>query len=245
MSATQEQLDSICRLLCSGEKANINLAEMLIMGLHVNLDELLKTWGFYRLGFDSFEKFSLGARVEHTVMQREFGTYESPTNVLAPLKELKTLIRLCCEFQDEKFVFGLPALENLRIFTCDITQIKSLEWLSKFPNLERIGLYGNHIADIKEVTVLKKLKHIDLRFNRVHDITPLAKLENLESVQLNGNRLSKSQDKNSSYMDNYKIDISPLYELPNLKGLSLSSVYSNLEMELHEKYLPNCQINYF
>ena len=65
--ATQEQLDSILRLLCSGEKANINIVEILVMGLHLNLEELISKWGFNKLGFHCLKDFLLGENVSHSL----------------------------------------------------------------------------------------------------------------------------------------------------------------------------------
>ena len=75
------------------------------------------------------------------------------------------------------------AVENY-VQNGDIQQgtIRSLDDLTKIPNLEKFAIGYQQISDVSPLSSLVELRHVDLRNNNlILDISPLAALHNLQS----------------------------------------------------------------
>ena len=88
-------------------------------------------------------------------------------------------------------------------------QIRSLEDLSRLPNLRELCLVAQQIDDLTPLGGLKRLEKVEFKHNNISDLSPLAGLEQLVSAGLNDNPLS---------------DLSPLATYPNLRFIDLCDV---------------------
>lgn len=114
----------------------------------------------------------------------------------------------------------------------DNPSIKSLEALSKFPNLERLTaarmkcLPGN----MGFIGALKKLKYLDIEFNDLNDsdFAEIDSLTNLEEINFGDTKITDAGFKHFSRLS--KLKIMRLKKVPNLNGSGFSFVpTSNLK----------------
>lgn len=82
----------------------------------------------------------------------------------------------------------MSKFDSYKVNTSD--NIKSLEGLEYFINLEKLNLRGNNIADITPLMNLEKLRELDLSCNFIRNIEPLNNLQNLEKLDVSWNGLS-------------------------------------------------------
>lgn len=129
--------------------------------------------------------------------------------------------------------YGLISSSDvLSITKLDLSKrnLKSLEGLQFFSNLEEIILSKNELSNISTLGKLKKLRKVILDENSISNISALSNLENLEYLSIKKNTLADLSSLSlltkltSLYVSNNNIsNIDSLSKLVNLKVLSLSN----------------------
>lgn len=84
-------------------------------------------------------------------------------------------------------------------------QLKSIQPLAHFRNLERLDLAATNVSDLTPIASLEKLQSLDLSGPNVSDLAPIAKLENLRLLDLSHSNAS---------------NLAPVAELENLRSLA-------------------------
>ena len=104
-------------------------------------------------------------------------------------------------------VTEITEADALKVKKLDLHEtIYSFDWLEKFKNLTKLGLFQKCMSDLKPLAGLTNLTKLDLDSCNISDLTPLAGLTNLTSLNLGGNYIS---------------DLKPLAGLTNLTKLDL------------------------
>ncbi len=82
----------------------------------------------------------------------------------------------------------LPISERLNELWLDGCAIEKLDSLKHFPNLTKLGLYGNPIftSTLESLSFSPKLKELDLGGTNINDTSSLSSLNSLEKLSLNG-----------------------------------------------------------
>ncbi|CAH2212601.1 leucine-rich repeat domain-containing protein [Tepidibacter aestuarii] len=119
-------------------------------------------------------------------------------------------------------------VKNIKELKLSDWDIKDLDGLSKFVNLEKLYLDNNYLDNIEEIKYLTKLKVLHLQRNKIKDIKPLKNLINIEELSLNGNGIQKIGSlsnlinlKKLYLAENHIRDIDSLKVLVNLNELYL------------------------
>lgn len=82
---------------------------------------------------------------------------------------------------------NIRAANQLKRVVCASGDISDLSGLSRFTEIEQLGLAGNSISSITELAKLTSLSHADLSSNNIANFTPLSTLPRLKYLKLSGN----------------------------------------------------------
>ncbi|MFW6216162.1 MAG: leucine-rich repeat domain-containing protein [Alkalispirochaetaceae bacterium] len=115
-------------------------------------------------------------------------------------------------------------LETLTDLDASERGIESLDGIEQLPNLRRLNLGGNRIADLRPLASLTRLAALDLRDNYISDLEEvhlgsLEELQELSELSLRNNRESAHPEEPSNF--EHISDISPIARLSSLEILDL------------------------
>lgn len=91
---------------------------------------------------------------------------------------------------DASVLDGLPHLERVRFYRCDVSD---LDVFTHLHELNSLSLEKNRIRDVSRLGSLKKLYSLDLSDNLIEDCAPLCELKSLLLLDLQGNNLDQGQ----------------------------------------------------
>lgn len=114
-------------------------------------------------------------------------------------------------------------LLDMSLLNAEKCGVKSLEDLSKLPNLQHIFLQGNGLTDISGVACLKELVYLNIDENEVSDISVILELPKLIELSASHNNITDISPLAGQtrflrlYLDDNSLkDISPLADLYKL-----------------------------
>lgn len=94
---------------------------------------------------------------------------------------------------------------------CPAGNISSLEGITQFPNITKLGLGNNKLKDLAGVQVLTQLQHLDASGNNLTELTELNGLKKLRYVDLRRNNAlvctSIDRDAIMTASDNLKLEL--------------------------------------
>lgn len=128
------------------------------------------------------------------------GVFTAPTGPSIPkwLRSLlgddhfQTVIGVTIEQEevDASVLDGLPHLERVRFYRCDVSD---LDVFAHLHELKSLSLEKNRISDVSPLGSLKNLYSLDLSDNLIEDCAPLCELNSLLLLDLQGNNLDQGQ----------------------------------------------------
>lgn len=117
-----------------------------------------------------------------------------------------------------------------------IKDIKELEDLENFSDLEVLNLYQNQIEKIDGLDKLKNLQQLNLDYNKITSISGLENLENLKELRICNNLISEIRGidnlKNLESLYLWDNQITKIYGLENLKNLKRLQLQNNKIKEI-------------
>ena len=125
------------------------------------------------------------ACADYSVSLNTNEVYTPPTliaNYTISDRELKECIRSAVK---ENQVTNVKALHSL---ICPEGNIADLTGLDVFVGLKSLGLAGNKISNLDELSKLRELSQIDLSNNKIVDVYALRSITSLKRVDLRGNK---------------------------------------------------------
>ena len=150
---------------------------------------------------------------------------------------------------DLKIIAGLPALKNLTLTECNLSNIESLSAATKLtaldlssnairdlspltflPALESLNLSHNALTSLNAISSLSGLKVLDISYNSLESVAPLSALTQLQELYINNNAvatltgidsLTNLTVLNASF--NALADITQVGSLTKLETLDISS----------------------
>jgi Leucine-rich repeat (LRR) protein len=157
------------------------------------------------------------------------GTLKLPSAMIA-----QTNLYLLWANRCELTTFPTELPPNLTQFSADFNQISSFAGIdgTYFPRLEKLSLFGNHLADFpEELLTFKQLQYLDLGNNLLSQLpSTIQQLQSLEKLNLTKNRLETLPEEfktltalQALYLGNNAFSQVPeiLFSLHNLRELSL------------------------
>ena len=141
---------------------------------------------------------------------------------LSVMPELESLDLSGCELsaEDLDVIGALPALTELRLSSCGLTNIGSLGALTELTNLD---LSYNSISDINAISSMKYLEELDLRSNAVSSLEALKHAGKLRALNISENNIPSlapladcSQLEKLIADDNHISDIGVVAKMPKL-----------------------------
>lgn len=162
---------------------------------------------------------------------------------LNPFRNLKTLKDLHLSFTPLAFtgtIDPLLGLSNLEKLVLSFTEVSDLKFLSNFPRLQLLNLYGTKVTDFTPLTGLPELSELVLSNNRglAVDVEVLTGIRKLESLAITESTLSNPQSlqkmagtlKSLELHKNELSNCSPVATLKGLQRLTLTSTtFSDLK----------------
>jgi Leucine-rich repeat (LRR) protein len=149
------------------------------------------------------------------------------TNAFEDENLLKAIRKLIGKPFGTIMISDIYYLENL-----DLSEknIKSIQGLQYFENLEILEIYNNQITDITPLKNLINLKRIEIYNNQISDISPLKDLKKLIGLSIAGNKVTNIKDlenlTNMLWLNicfNQITDISALEGMINLRSLAINN----------------------
>jgi Leucine-rich repeat (LRR) protein len=169
-------------------------------------------------------------------------------------------------------IYPLYLYPNIQDLDLSTNSISDINLLSGMPTLKRLNLSNNKVASIKPLISLRYLKDLDLSNNQLTSCSELANLISVVSLDISGNEISDisflsgmsslktlnikgNEIKNIDYLKNLinleeltlsvtdDTDTSFLFRMKNLKVLNINSYFSNKEVVILTKALPDLKVN--
>lgn len=109
---------------------------------------------------------------------------------------------------DIKSIEDLKYFINLNRLVISYNQIEDISVLAEMKNLDTLGLYFNKIRDISALSELPSLRYLYIYNNNIADISPLSGLKELKELYIQNNQIN---------------DINALKSLNNLKVLAANN----------------------
>ncbi len=261
---TQEELESITKLVVAGEKvASIQGIEYLTNLEYLNLNgnqitdisplsNLVKLTNLY-IGTNKITDISA---LQNLTNLRELYLNEDNISDISPLANLTKMYSL--NLGANHNLSDLSPLSNmtgLNYLTVTESKVKDVTPIANLTDLYSLSLNYNQIEDISPLTSLTSLHYFTAYVNQITDITPVANMTRLNSLKIGNNKITDlSPLANLSQLTWLEIgtnqisDINAVKDLTKLKMLNVGSnqisdisVLNNLS-QLNSLFLNNNQL---
>ncbi|EKB6591212.1 InlB B-repeat-containing protein [Listeria monocytogenes] len=261
---TQEELESITKLVVAGEKvASIQGIEYLTNLEYLNLNgnqitdisplsNLVKLTNLY-IGTNKITDISA---LQNLTNLRELYLNEDNINDISPLANLTKMYSL--NLGANHNLSDLSPLSNmtgLNYLTVTESKVKDVTPIANLTDLYSLSLNYNQIEDISPLASLTSLHYFTAYVNQITDITPVANMTRLNSLKIGNNKITDlSPLANLSQLTWLEIgtnqisDINAVKDLTKLKMLNVGSnqisdisVLNNLS-QLNSLFLNNNQL---
>ncbi|EAC6264340.1 LPXTG cell wall anchor domain-containing protein [Listeria monocytogenes] len=262
--ATQEELESITKLVVAGEKvASIQGIEYLTNLEYLNLNgnqitdisplsNLVKLTNLY-IGTNKITDISA---LQNLTNLRELYLNEDNISDISPLANLTKMYSL--NLGANHNLSDLSPLSNmtgLNYLTVTESKVKDVTPIANLTDLYSLSLNYNQIEDISPLASLTSLHYFTAYVNQITDITPVANMTRLNSLKIGNNKITDlSPLANLSQLTWLEIgtnqisDINAVKDLTKLKMLNVGSnqisdisVLNNLS-QLNSLFLNNNQL---
>ncbi|ECB9485182.1 TPA_asm: LPXTG cell wall anchor domain-containing protein [Listeria monocytogenes] len=261
---TQEELESITKLVVAGEKvASIQRIEYLTNLEYLNLNgnqitdisplsNLVKLTNLY-IGTNKITDISA---LQNLTNLRELYLNEDNISDISPLANLTKMYSL--NLGANHNLSDLSPLSNmtgLNYLTVTESKVKDVTPIANLTDLYSLSLNYNQIEDISPLASLTSLHYFTAYVNQITDITPVANMTRLNSLKIGNNKITDlSPLANLSQLTWLEIgtnqisDINAVKDLTKLKMLNVGSnqisdisVLNNLS-QLNSLFLNNNQL---
>ncbi|MGJ6243739.1 InlB B-repeat-containing protein [Listeria monocytogenes] len=261
---TQEELESITKLVVAGEKvASIQGIEYLTNLEYLNLNgnqitdisplsNLVKLTNLY-IGTNKITDISV---LQNLTNLRELYLNEDNISDISPLANLTKMYSL--NLGANHNLSDLSPLSNmtgLNYLTVTESKVKDVTPIANLTDLYSLSLNYNQIEDISPLASLTSLHYFTAYVNQITDITPVANMTRLNSLKIGNNKITDlSPLANLSQLTWLEIgtnqisDINAVKDLTKLKMLNVGSnqisdisVLNNLS-QLNSLFLNNNQL---
>ncbi|EAD9713338.1 LPXTG cell wall anchor domain-containing protein [Listeria monocytogenes] len=261
---TQEELESITKLVVAGEKvASIQGIEYLTNLEYLNLNgnqitdisplsNLVKLTNLY-IGTNKITDISA---LQNLTNLRELYLNEDNISDISPLANLTKMYSL--NLGANHNLSDLSPLSNmtgLNYLTVTESKVKDVTPIANLTDLYSLSLNYNQIEDISPLASLTSLHYFTAYVNQITDITPVANMTRLNSLKIGNNKITDSSPlANLSQLTWLEIgtnqisDINAVKDLTKLKMLNVGSnqisdisVLNNLS-QLNSLFLNNNQL---
>ncbi|EOI5700233.1 InlB B-repeat-containing protein [Listeria monocytogenes] len=261
---TQEELESITKLVVAGEKvASIQGIEYLTNLEYLNLNgnqitdisplsNLVKLTNLY-IGTNKITDISA---LQNLTNLRELYLNEDNISDISPLANLTKMYSL--NLGANHNLSDLSPLSNmtgLNYLTVTESKVKDVTPIANLTDLYSLSLNYNQIEDISPLASLTSLQYFTAYVNQITDITPVANMTRLNSLKIGNNKITDlSPLANLSQLTWLEIgtnqisDINAVKDLTKLKMLNVGSnqisdisVLNNLS-QLNSLFLNNNQL---
>ncbi|EAE7933951.1 LPXTG cell wall anchor domain-containing protein [Listeria monocytogenes] len=261
---TQEEIESITKLVVAGEKvASIQGIEYLTNLEYLNLNgnqitdisplsNLVKLTNLY-IGTNKITDISA---LQNLTNLRELYLNEDNISDISPLANLTKMYSL--NLGANHNLSDLSPLSNmtgLNYLTVTESKVKDVTPIANLTNLYSLSLNYNQIEDISPLASLTSLHYFTAYVNQITDITPVANMTRLNSLKIGNNKITDlSPLANLSQLTWLEIgtnqisDINAVKDLTKLKMLNVGSnqisdisVLNNLS-QLNSLFLNNNQL---
>ncbi|EPY8869240.1 InlB B-repeat-containing protein [Listeria monocytogenes] len=261
---TQEELESITKLVVAGEKvASIQGIEYLTNLEYLNLNgnqitdisplsNLVKLTNLY-IGTNKITDISA---LQNLTNLRELYLNEDNISDISPLANLTKMYSLNLGANHNlSDLSPLSSMTGLNYLTVTESKVKDVTPIANLTDLYSLSLNYNQIEDISPLASLTSLHYFTAYVNQITDITPVANMTRLNSLKIGNNKITDlSPLANLSQLTWLEIgtnqisDINAVKDLTKLKMLNVGSnqisdisVLNNLS-QLNSLFLNNNQL---
>ncbi|EIF8294666.1 InlB B-repeat-containing protein [Listeria monocytogenes] len=261
---TQEELESITKLVVAGEKvASIQGIEYLTNLEYLNLNgnqitdisplsNLVKLTNLY-IGTNKITDISA---LQNLTNLRELYLNEDNISDISPLANLTKMYSLSLGANHNlSDLSPLSNMTGLNYLTVTESKVKDVTPIANLTDLYSLSLNYNQIEDISPLASLTSLHYFTAYVNQITDITPVANMTRLNSLKIGNNKITDlSPLANLSQLTWLEIgtnqisDINAVKDLTKLKMLNVGSnqisdisVLNNLS-QLNSLFLNNNQL---